>query len=432
MIRNCKGTLSGFHNSTVHGGTPPCDVQEWAKTTVYFHGFADLPAERGKATWSPNFHCLGYEWYVELYPGGVELEDDGSDATTKQVSVYLHSDSETRNIHIDCKLVVRSNTKIKGWSYTHKFVNDFGIGTPQFVDRNIALQHLIHEALVIEVRMKPVKYPPPFIPDNPSDCRTLKKSFMDEDFADIVFHVGGEELDVSGITEQGIKDSATKFYAHRIILKHAAPLLAELGATSETSPASVEIPNVSPAAFKSMLLYIYGCKIPDFGSDISLTKDIIAAADKFGVINLKLEAEAIYVASIKLTFENVLDTLLFADSKNCALLKEEIMDFVEINATELLEKETLKGAPDGLFHDTLAAMARRNAKKDVANKKRKRVANELSISDLRRDADSKGLDVDGSREMLIAAIKAADDDKDKEDEDENEDDVENNPGENGD
>ena len=108
------------------------------------------------------------------------------------------------------------------------------------------------------------------------------------------------------------------------------------------------------------------------------------------------------------------------------------MDFVERNATELLEKETLKGAPDGLFHDTLAAMARRNAMKDVANKKRKRVANELSISELRRDADSKGLDVDGSREMLIAAIKAADDDKDKEDEDENEDDVENNPGENGD
>lgn len=93
------------------------------------------------------------------------------------------------------------------------------------------------------------------------------------------------------------------------------------------------------------------------------------------------------------------------------------MDFVERNATEILEKETLKDAPDCLFRGTLAAMARRNAMKDVANKKRKRVANELSISELRREADSKGLVVDESLEMLIAAIKAADDDEDEEDED---------------
>ena len=179
---------------------------------------------------------MGYEWYVELYPGG--LEPDRNDYYT-QVAMYLFSQSKTKNIHIDCKIDVRSNNKIKDLSHTHEFVPYVGTGVPRFIVRNIALQHLIHEALVIEVRMKPGKYPPPFIPDNPSDCSTLKKSFMDEDFADIVFHVGGEEIDARGITEQGIKDSATKFYAHRIILKHAAPLLAELGATSETSPASV-------------------------------------------------------------------------------------------------------------------------------------------------------------------------------------------------
>ena len=418
MLPNCKGTISGLHTALVHVGIPPYDSQEWAKTTLYFHDFAALPTERDKATWSPNFHCLGYEWYVGLYPGGVEVEDDGSDATTKQVSIYLHSDSETKNIHIDCKIDVRSNNKIKGMKFTYKFVGDdgFGFGRPWFVDRNIALQHLIHEALVIEVRMKPVKFPPPFIPDNPSQSNTLQELFMDEEFADIVFHVRGE-TEESETTEQGVKGSTMKFYAHRLILKKAAPLLAELSASSDTSPASVDILNVSSTAFKSLLRYIYGREIPNFGLDTSLTKEIIDIADKYGVIKLKLEAEAIYVASIELTFENVLETLLFADAKNCALLKEEIMDFVERNATEILEKETLKDAPDCLFRGTLAAMARRNAMKDVANKKRKRVANELSISELRREADSKGLVVDESLEMLIAAIKAADDDEDEEDED---------------
>ena len=56
-------------------------------------------------------------------------------------------------------------------------------------------------------------------------------------------------------------------------------------------------------------------------------KDIINACDKYGVVHLKLEAEATYVESTTITIDNMMDNLLYADSKNLALLKESVMDY---------------------------------------------------------------------------------------------------------
>ena len=50
-------------------------------------------------------------------------------------------------------------------------------------------------------------------------------------------------------------------------------------------------------------------------------KDIVDACDRYEVVNLKLEAEAIQSASTTITIYNVLELLLYADEKNCALLK---------------------------------------------------------------------------------------------------------------
>ena len=48
-------------------------------------------------------------------------------------------------------------------------------------------------------------------------------------------------------------------------------------------------------------------------------KEIIDVANRFGV-SLKLETEAFLM-------ENVMELLLYAESKNCALLKEAAMDY---------------------------------------------------------------------------------------------------------
>ena len=43
---------------------------------------------------------------------------------------------------------------------------------------------------------------------------------------------------------------------------------------------------------------------------------------RFGVVNLKLEAESFIVEDTTFTTENVKELLLYAESKNCAYLKE--------------------------------------------------------------------------------------------------------------
>ena len=67
-------------------------------------------------------------------------------------------------------------------------------------------------------------------------------------------------------------------------------------------------------------------------------KDIIDAADMTGVVSLKMEAEACYIQSTTFTVDNMVDELVYANSKNLALLKEAVMDFAAKNSGEVREK----------------------------------------------------------------------------------------------
>lgn len=101
-----------------------------------------------------------------------------------------------------------------------------------------------------------------FIPVS-SACRTLHNLSISKDSADVVFEVKGYE-DTS---------PESKFYAHRL----------------------------SSATFEVLLFYIYGGKRTNFGEDITEVKNIIDAADKYAVINLKLDAEVWYIMTTEFT-----------------------------------------------------------------------------------------------------------------------------------
>ena len=92
-------------------------------------------------------------------------------------------------------------------------------------------------------------------------------------------------------------------------------------------------------------------------------KEIIDAADRFGVTGLKLEAEASLVNTTTLSVENVKDLLIFADSNICALLKEAAMDYILENNNVVLENIRFDDAPGLLVSDVLAAIARAKIRK---------------------------------------------------------------------
>ena len=178
-----------------------------------------------------------------------------------------------------------------------------------------------------------------------------------------------------------------------------AILCESLGNT--TTP--IQITGVSHDIFHLLLSYIYGMTISNDNMKLH-AKEIINAADMFGVPSLKLEAEARLVEDTVITIENVMDLLVYAESKNLALLKEAAVDFIVDNKAEVIEKLSFANAPGALITEVLATIWRRELNEHIIDSSN---LASLRISELRTKAHGKGVDVDGSRETLIAALKSA-------------------------
>ena len=365
--------------------SPSTIDREWETNIVCFAGFADLSTQKGNYVQSIKFISLARQWCVWIYPRG-----DGATPDDSQVSMYLALSSPGKSLKVEYGLAIGGLAKgpaINEFTQTEPLN---GNGYRAFSTRDEILARLVDGALMVEVKLRYAEASLPFIPDNPATCKIVKKMFMHEEFADITFEIGEGQL-----------QSPSLFPAHRLILKMAAPKLEELCVMSDHTPKRVRILDTSPDTFKALLMYIYGCKIPDFGKEISRTKEIIEAADKYGVTNLKLEAEAHYVSSIKFSLENIVENLLFAEARNCALLKERVMEFLVNNALEIVETKTLKDFPGGL-NDALTALAIKE--KPTPSKNGNEPMTTMPICELRRRAQEKGVDVDGTREMLISAL----------------------------
>jgi hypothetical protein len=192
-----------------------------------------------------------------------------------------------------------------------------------------------------------------------------------------------------------------KFHAHRLILQACAPTLAEYcDGAEEMTP--VPIAGVKPDIFRHVLYYVYGGAVPKNVLSKSC-KAIIEAADRFGLGNLKVEAEGWYVESTSINSNNFVENLYFSDTMKCALLKEKVMDFLVQNEMEALSKLSQKDVPqsESMLTDFLTASARKKHKGNAHEHEFKT----MSINAMRRELDQRGFGVDGTREMLISALE---------------------------
>mmetsp|Transcript_33110 Transcript_33110/g.69684 ORF Transcript_33110/g.69684 Transcript_33110/m.69684 type:complete len:413 (-) Transcript_33110:557-1795(-) len=400
------------HVAKVDFGTPPNNFPEWETAEVRFHAFRELDSTRGVAVGSPAFTCLGHRWSLRLFPGGCHNSAQGNTGihlrhlSEQKIRIkfgFCMKDSHGRDEQeTGCDSKLRDNAFLS-ISASETEWNSRGVRNfAEYSSITTITNGLVEGALVIEVRMKIIgsasESPPlPFIPENPLGQNILKK-FMDETTADVVFEVDCESKEVTGSNKKA-KISPTTFHAHRLILIDSAPTFAELCKVGgDMTP--VKITDVEPEIFRHMLYYVYGGRIPN--EDLkSHAKGIIDAADKYGAVNLKLEAEACYVQSTAITMDNVIDNLLYADTKNCALLKEAVMDFLVENGGEAVEKLSFQHVPGYLMKDLLSAVhiGKKQDKKDASD------YSTMMVSTLRKMLHEKGLDVDGSREAMIALLK---------------------------
>jgi len=382
-------------------GSQWTNLRGWTTTELSFHGFANLSTTRDIYVDSPEFSCFGHQWSIRLFPGGRAESDEG---------------------FVAVDLLNRSNTGIKiqyGYGVRHpdgvevvrcnKYTNDFAACGSQcsayyyanVAPRSYLMELLVDGSLLIEVRMKSIsidKSIAQFIPTNPFN-KNVSKLFNEEETADVVFELGGEQA--TGTITRKKSKTITYFHAHKLILKNNASALYEMcGVSNAEGITTLSITDVKPEIFEHMIYYTYGGKLSEEEMKNN-TKDIIDACDKYGVVHLKLEAEACYVKSNTITTENMMNNLLYADSKNLALLKETVMDYIVANKDDIIGKVSFDSIP-GFATDLLTAMSRGEQNENNINNKN---YNRMRVGTLRKMLDEKGLDVDGSRESMIALLK---------------------------
>jgi speckle-type POZ protein len=381
-------------------------IATWKSFQFNLQNFKDLPTTTDHYIRTPIFSCNGHEWCLDIFPGGDEDAEEG------HVSIYLNHRSEgiiaiNYEVMIIDKFGEGKNSK-KELKEPDLFEGMGGYwGFSNFIKRSDILnksKNILDSdgSLTVGVSIKE-KQSDVFVPKNPFQKIVLQGMFLNVDTADVCF-----EVISSADAKKGKKKKAKAsdlLHAHYLILKKCAPMLADLFGLQDNDGklATATISDIKPDIFRHLLYYVYGGSVPEEELKTH-AKDIIDAADKYSIINLKLEAEAAYVKATDITMDNAMDNLLYADAKNCALLKEAVIDFLAENSIEAVEKISFNDAPAYLMKDLLVVIGR-DRKKYASGADTTEELTILSVSDLRRKLTEKGLDVDGSREAMIESIK---------------------------
>ncbi|GJN36640.1 hypothetical protein PR202_gb25520 [Eleusine coracana subsp. coracana] len=148
----------------------------------------------------------------------------------------------------------------------------------------------------------------------------LRTMYQTGDGADVTFSVDGE-----------------LFHAHKFILAARSPVFNKelYGWAKESTSRVVEVEEIKPDAFKALLHYIYTDTLlitpddndveeDDDSKRTTKVRDLLEAADRFGVERLKLmcEHELCKVVSVK----NMATMLNFADKHRCDALKDACIE----------------------------------------------------------------------------------------------------------
>ena len=206
----------------------------------------------------------------------------------------------------------------------------------------------------------------------------LRRLCDSKEGADVTFVVNGE-----------------KVMAHKtfILMNSTESHLYQLVQANDEKEIEIKDCN-QPFLFKTMIDYLYSEQVPANFDWATNGVDLLKLADKYGLVNLKLHAEWLIVCkNAEHMHEWAPRLLLVADQHNCALLREKCVEIVAGNVgtySKCAEWGLLLQSPS-IAHDLLTRANNCDGME--------------SLDSLRKRAEEQGLEVDGSREMLIKRLK---------------------------
>jgi len=227
---------------------------------------------------------------------------------------------------------------------------------------------------------------PYYAPKNPFGQNMLKLLDSEED-KDVFFNVDGEIIS-----------------AHKLILKANSTVLANYCAGGSSKDSPICIKDTKPDVFKHLLNFLYGGDVPKEDYMVTCGIDIIDACDKFDVVGLKIATENALVRNRVITVDDVAEWIHFAHSKTCPLLKEYALSYFVACYRDVLKTEaykSMKQCPRLMEEAMIAVYTTFNGVEDERLGQTRR---NFSVDELRNDLGKVGLDVDGSKEMLLSRL----------------------------
>lgn len=309
----------------IHVGKPATDFPVIETLPIHYHNFPQLPIQKDVEVLSPNFTLGGVDYCLSLYPGG---DTKRTHKHPEEMTIYLINKSPTP-VKVNYGIsIVKSNGEIykkkKGYVSFGLTSEDNHCGGTICKRSDILESNVLADGtLTFRVYVRPddefyIHHSPPHQPVLGNE---FTKLINDQETADISFKVEKEV-----------------FYAQKCILKVRVPELYEL-ASQFNKDLPMPIQNVEPETFELMLKHAYGETIlPDKWTERS--KEILEASGKYGFVALKMEAEAWCIKKLKLTVDNAVDELLYADCKLCLDLKKFVINFIVDNGEKVLNSSS--------------------------------------------------------------------------------------------
>ncbi|KAJ4761116.1 BTB/POZ and MATH domain-containing protein 1 [Rhynchospora pubera] len=308
--------------------------------TFNYSKYKNLP--NGEKVSSPVFIAFGHGWVIDCFPQGKQNFSDVF------VSIFLRLVDESSEASVRFELRIPHKNGVPHLDKLHRFHHGIFLKQNATVGHSFFIRrtHLISEYLkdggfqiccTFFHREKTlqefptIEYPWP----QSSICQELAKVLSSGDMADVTIEVGGKT-----------------FKVHKLVLALQSPVFkAELyGDMAEAKSGCVKINDMEAVVFEAMINFMYTNNFHYYEindeNKLKMVKDLLVAADRYALDELKLTCEEMLCQNIKV--DCVVTSLALAELYNCPRLKDDCLSFIAIASN--FKSVTLQEAYINLMH----------------------------------------------------------------------------------
>mmetsp|Transcript_18991 Transcript_18991/g.28085 ORF Transcript_18991/g.28085 Transcript_18991/m.28085 type:complete len:443 (-) Transcript_18991:123-1451(-) len=403
----------GAYQRIINVGRAALKISKVETLRFDFRDFANLEQKKDEGVFSPSLVAHGYTWRLAVYPRGTNesksdpvfvaaylelIQGKEEDDPNPSVTITYAIRHPSREIAVVAKN--RTVAKHEEWGF-HDLIERDTVLSPSkgMLSSDGTLSFLVD----IQVCEDFIRSKKTWTPTEEKPTEDYLKLLEDtQGVSDVAFRVGDTE-------------KTTDIRAHRCILSVRAPSLYDL-VNDAAEDGTVVLTDVKPTVFNALLRFVYGRELPQPEFLSSHCRELLEAADRFGCELLKLHMESYIVKSV-LDASNAAEWVLFADSHSCALLKEKAIELFIFDQKAVMEspgwskvKESAAVLSDFLnaqvvMHHGVPVGCKRSRPDDDDDDDDEDNVDSMDVATLRQRLDDEGMEVFGTREMLVKRLK---------------------------